>query len=205
MNIPANDLLQEGKDYCENCFTAGVQQILQDGRKGFICAACGRVSDRRISLSAPISWWITPDRALWHESAGIFIFNSDGKILFFELTKYPYGLTIPAGHCDRGEGFEDTVVRELREETGLLINSVQFLANADIEGDSCSRGADAHRWHVFTGHDTSTQISMDASEGVNAVWLTLEEVDTNKLTVPVRYFINAHRETLANLADAARV
>jgi 8-oxo-dGTP diphosphatase len=68
-------------------------------------------------------------RILWlaHTSyiAGVsgLIRNDAGQVLLFKhaywLPSRPYGL--PTGYAKAGERFEDTVVREVREETGLAV------------------------------------------------------------------------------------
>ena len=40
-------------------------------------------------------------------------------------TKYEGGLVFPGGHVEEGESLRDSVVREIREETGLVIKNPQ--------------------------------------------------------------------------------
>ena len=40
-------------------------------------------------------------------------------------TKYEGGLVFPGGHVEEGESLRDSVIREIREETGLVIKNPQ--------------------------------------------------------------------------------
>lgn len=54
------------------------------------------------------------------------IIVSDGKILLCQpLDKLYYYL--PGGHLEKGEGLEDSLKRELKEEASVEIKSMQFL------------------------------------------------------------------------------
>ena len=49
------------------------------------------------------------------------------KVLVQETTgtKYEGGLVFPGGHVEEGESLRDSVIREIREETGLVIKNPQ--------------------------------------------------------------------------------
>lgn len=204
MKIPSDISLQTGKEYCIQCFHDPVAVTKKEEGKQYLCATCGHMSNRRISTDASIRWWIDPERNFWHESVGIFVFNHEGKILFFELTKFPFGLTVPAGHRDAAEEPVETARRELLEETGLHSEVFNLLGKEDIIGDSCSRGADAHTWHAFMCVPDSFETFLDSAEGKNAVWLSLEEVLKKDLTVPVKYFIDRYADALRKASVEAK-
>jgi ADP-ribose pyrophosphatase YjhB (NUDIX family) len=56
---------------------------------------------------------------------------------------------VPAGHVDAGELPAHGAVRELHEEVGVEAHRIKHVASANIIGDSCRRGSDAHRWHAY--------------------------------------------------------
>lgn len=60
---------------------------------------------------------------------GIIIVREDGRILVGKRkgSHAPYW-SIPGGHLELGETFEETAIREVQEETGLLIKSPKVIA-----------------------------------------------------------------------------
>jgi 8-oxo-dGTP diphosphatase len=66
------------------------------------------------------------------------IYDGD-MILVQERTKSSWpGLTFPGGHVEDNESIEESVFREIKEETGLVLNSLEFVSyfewNVPIEG-----------------------------------------------------------------------
>ena len=51
-----------------------------------------------------------------------------GKFVLIERQKFPLGLALPGGHVDPGEGPREAAIREFKEETGLTLSNVQFVA-----------------------------------------------------------------------------
>jgi 8-oxo-dGTP pyrophosphatase MutT (NUDIX family) len=61
-----------------------------------------------------------------YPAAGAAIFDNDGRILLQEKTFEP-GWFLPGGGIDPGEHPEDTLVREVAEETGLIVRPGKVL------------------------------------------------------------------------------
>jgi 8-oxo-dGTP pyrophosphatase MutT (NUDIX family) len=178
--------------YCMECHVDGVQVVERDGIRMFACPNCGKVSERYIHIGKGPEdgkWWLDDKEEIWHESAGVFVRNPEGKYLFFERTAFPLGMTIPAGHVDNGEEHGNTAVRELEEEVGVRAQAISHLFDVDIDGDSCIGGADTHRWHVYR-EDLPVQIEVTVKEeGRLPVWLTLEEAKSKELPFAIRYLL----------------
>lgn len=185
--------------FCLHCHGEAVEWRTEDGRRYCLCHACGRVADRAVVVDPAINWWTADDGEYWHETAGVFVQDSRGRFLFFDRTAFPFGLTVPAGHVDRGESPEHAAARELAEETGIAAGSLEHLATTPIPGDGCRRGADAHLWHVYRllsdkGEDVEVTLG---PEGTEAVWLTPGEALSRPVTYAVRCLLDDYAGQLA--------
>jgi len=196
-------------DYCIACYAEAVKKVTgEDGRTYFDCSECGHRGERRVVIDPKMRWWVAADGEYWHESAGVFARNPDGTFLFLRRKMFPVGsMTVPSGHVDViDKSPEATAARELKEETGLRVDSLVQVASDDIVGDSCRRGSDAHRWHSFKvvfdppigpGDLTLHNDELDENEELEEpVWMTLDEALQTELTYPVRYVIERHKGEL---------
>ena len=70
------------------------------------------------------------------------VFNDAGKVLLIRTQKWSHKWGIPGGKIKRGESAEAALVRELKEETGLDVESVQFVQVQDcLEPEEFYRSA----------------------------------------------------------------
>ncbi len=198
MQMPINTSLKQEGQYCIHCFSQKVERTYRNGLTYYHCQSCGKAAERSLVIDNGIVWWIDKQtNEYWHESVGVFVFNSENKALFFERTIYPFALTIPAGHLDTGEIAEMAVKRELMEETGIKSDNVKIFSEEDVIGDKCRRGFDNHRWHLYVTKIKNTAGIKINDEGVKPVWLTLNEALKKELVFPVRYFIEKYGERLS--------
>jgi 8-oxo-dGTP pyrophosphatase MutT (NUDIX family) len=110
-------------------------------------------------------------------------------------------MAVPSGHVDvDDESFAFAAARETKEETSLRVDGMlTAIATDDIVGDSCRRGADAHRWHSFKvvfdtaigPEDLKLNYELEEPE-----WLTFDEALETELSYPVRYEIELHNGEL---------
>ena len=91
--------------YCPHCGT-DLEKVDDGGQSRMKCGECGFVQ------------YLNPAPA-----AGILVKDDEGRILLVRRKFEPFkGLwTMPAGFIEYGEKVADTAVRELEEETGLII------------------------------------------------------------------------------------
>lgn len=56
----------------------------------------------------------------------------DDEILVINRKKHDWpGISFPGGHVEKGETLEESVIREIKEETGLTLHSVKFCGIKD--------------------------------------------------------------------------
>src|SRR5580765_8483247 len=89
--------------YCLACQAEGPEPVQQQGRTYYACRACGAVQPRLLVIDPAVKWWTDGTGEYWHAAAGVFVREPAGAFLFFRRTKYPFGLTVPAGHVGFGE------------------------------------------------------------------------------------------------------
>ncbi|MEI7918437.1 MAG: NUDIX hydrolase [Candidatus Saccharibacteria bacterium] len=180
--------------FCIECNADGVEPSYVNGLKKYYCKDCKQTNDVSIYLGPTTKLWVDDNNEIWHETAGIFVRNTDGKYLFYQRDTFPYSLTIPAGHVDTNDIPEQSANRELLEETGIT-GKLTKLFETDIPGDSCSGGADYHKWHVyitdFNGDINTVQI---LEEGHSPIWLDINDVLQNDITFAVRYIIENYKD-----------
>lgn len=80
------------------------------------------------------------------------------------------GYTFPGGHVEKGESFTDAVIREVREEIGLIIQSPRLCGIKDWPEE------DGSRYMVLLYRaDRFTGILMSSGEG-EVSWVELDEL-----------------------------
>lgn len=88
------------------------------------------------------------NKGLVHFSVGAIIKKGD-RILLIDRAVPPYGFACPAGHVEHKETFEDTLLREVKEEIGLQVYGYKLLLEETLYENKCNKGANNHHWKVF--------------------------------------------------------
>ncbi len=83
-----------------------------------------------------------------HHSVGAVI-EKNGKYLLIDRDMEPLGFAGIAGHIDAGESPEETLVRKIREESGLVLKGFKLLYEEEVPWNRCRVGIDAHYWHLY--------------------------------------------------------
>ena len=117
-----------------------------------------------------------------HFRAGVVavVERSDGRILAFERADAPGSWQLPQGGIEVGEEPEDTVWRELKEETGLTASDVELVERypdwvpyewpPDVSAGRKGIGQ-VQRWFTFRVHDDTVEPTPDGSEFTSWKWV----------------------------------
>ena len=114
-----------------------------------------------------------------HYSVGAVIRKGD-RYLIIERKKFPPGFACVAGHIDEGENPEESVIREVNEESGLNVSSLNLLTEEYISWNKCGDGVKGHHWYVFECK-TSGEIKQNVSETKSIGWYSKPELANLKL------------------------
>ena len=98
--------------------------------------------------------------------------TATNQVLVQRRTKSWVGIAFPGGHVEDGEGIVDSVIREVREETGLTVSDLRLVGIKD----SCS-GDNTDRFMVFLFATDSYSGTLRSSDEGEVFW-----VDKDKLT-----------------------
>ena len=125
----------------------------------------------------------------------------DGKILL-EKRKYDPGKgmwSIPGGLVELGEGAEQTVVREVKEETGLEVEKPEHI---DVV-DNVIKDRNGEIKYHFVIIDYFVKLKggtlKAASDAEELRWITFDEVEKYDLTKTFREFFQRNRQKLEKL------
>lgn len=108
-------------------------------------------------------------------TAAIVLDQQKNKILLVQRAQEPHkGLwSMPAGFCDLGEHPNDTIIREVREETGLTVLDLRFLEmNIAYDDHRCP----AQLIHYFHATVAPGKISFDPKENLTVDWFTYDKL-----------------------------
>jgi ADP-ribose pyrophosphatase YjhB (NUDIX family) len=108
-------------------------------------------------------------------NANAIITNRKGEFLFIKLKKGPFSgkLCIPGGGINPGEMSEDTIKREIEEETGIVLkNKIEPFGFCELLSGEINQ----HRI-VLLLHSMSDDMPKESEEGVSR-WMTYEEAES---------------------------
>ena len=143
--------------YCPLC---GSEKFVENNFKSKRCEACGFV------------YYFNPS-----SSTVAVIVNEKNELLVVRRAKEPAKgtLDLPGGFCDCYETGEAGVVREVKEETGLYVDGLEFLFS--LPNIYPYGGLDIHTIDLFfLCHVNSTQNAIAADDAAEIMWIPWEEV-----------------------------
>lgn len=118
----------------------------------------------------------------------------DGRVLLVRRGREPFaGLwSLPGGRVEAGEALTDAAVREVREETGVVVDRLKQIDVVEIITRADDRGVDSHFvLVVFAGAFRSGAPSA-GDDAAEARWVSPSELSALLLTDQSRAIIERH-------------
>lgn len=122
-----------------------------------------------------------------HSTIGAII-KQNGKILMLDRKNIPLGWACPAGHIEEGENPEQTLIREVKEETNLDIKKYKLIIHEAVDFGTCGRGFTGHDWYVYEILSWQGEIKLNDQEHRQIGWKTVLEIKELQLEEVWLYF-----------------
>lgn len=123
-------------------------------------------------------------------TVGGLVQNDLGKVLLCDSHKWPGVYTVPGGHVELGETFEDALVREISEEVGLEVKVQELLSVQQvIYPKEFWRKAHFIFFDYLCKAEGNQAVKVDSNEIQNAVWVRPQEALTMNIDRYLRHFL----------------
>lgn len=126
---------------------------------------------------------------------GALILNEEDQIFLMKSPKWDEKWLVPGGHVEKGEKIEECVKREVKEETGLKVEEVDFVTV--LEGMPESFERDTH--FIFLNYccrAENQQVELDQREAVEYKWIKPQKALKSNLDIN-----DSTREFIKNYLD----
>lgn len=104
----------------------------------------------------------------------IFVHNNNGDILLLRRSSdddiEPLKWSLPGGKVDKGENIEEAAVRELFEETGIVVDKVMYITSIKNQDESISS-------YFSVDLDKNSSVSI-SDEHEDYKWVNPENLDS---------------------------
>lgn len=112
-----------------------------------------------------------------------------GNILVEERVKNDWrGIAFPGGHVEKGEAFSDSVVREVREETGLTVESPRLCGVKQFHTD------EGERYVVFLYKADKFSGELRSSSEGRVFWIKRRELEKYDLAADFADLVRVFEE-----------
>jgi 8-oxo-dGTP pyrophosphatase MutT (NUDIX family) len=171
---------------CIVCNHPDVTEVVEHNRRYFFCSHCNKLHERAIDTDFGSNIEIQTPAGIKHVIVGALITQED-QILLLKRRAYPYGYAFPAGHVEYEEKPLATLVREVNEETGLIVKNPKLIFEGDID-NKCRYGANIHLWYFYyCEFEAGVPIFNAESEAIG--WYTLKEIEKMDLIYSAKQLI----------------
>ena len=123
-------------------------------------------------------------------TVGALIVNDDGEVLLCESHKWPNIYTVPGGHVELGETFEEALKREIKEEVGLDVKVEELLSIQQvIYPKEFWKRAHFVFLDFLCRADGAQNVIVDGDEIQNTLWVDPKEALNLNIDRYLRHFL----------------
>ncbi len=123
-------------------------------------------------------------------TVGGLVQDESGKVLLCDSHKWPGFYTVPGGHVELGETFEDALAREIQEEVGLKVKVEELLSVQQVIYPS-EFWKKAH--FIFFDYlckaEGNQTVKVDSNEIQSTVWVRPQEALNMNIDRYLRHFL----------------
>jgi ADP-ribose pyrophosphatase YjhB (NUDIX family) len=124
-------------------------------------------------------------KGIVHFSVGAII-KKEEKFLLIERAVPPEGFACPAGHIEMNETPEQALIREIKEETSLVILGCNLLFEETLYNNWCKKGVTNHHWYIFECNTSGLERKNKESKSIG--WFSQKEIKTLNLEPTWQHF-----------------
>jgi len=111
----------------------------------------------------------------------IILIYKDDEILVIDRKKKDWpGLTFPGGHIEPNENFNDSAIREVKEETGLIIKKPVLCGIEEFKTDK------EDRYLMFYYKTNNFKGKLKSSDEGEVFWIKRNELKNHKLSLDLK-------------------
>ncbi len=123
---------------------------------------------------------------------GAFIFNNKGELFLTKSDRWDNKYVMPGGHVEYGEIIIEALKREMKEETNLDINEIEFLGFKELLNLEQDFYKDRHMVSLnFKCKALNNEVIL-TEEAQEYIWVSIDEVLSLDLYSIVREEIKKH-------------
>jgi len=115
-----------------------------------------------------------PEQQYPEPTVGGLIFNSEDKLFLMKSHKWNNLYSVPGGHIELGERIEETLIREIKEETGLDIYNIEFIYFQEFIYDEAFWMKRHFIFFDYSCRTDSTEVTLN-DEAQEYTWVSLDE------------------------------